>query len=140
MIKQLEDAKENLNNAKNCGQQAVDAIQSAQGNPSLLQQELGAVERKYVDLLEQLKEKQDKLEKALEQGTQIQEKLDDIEAWKADSAPSIENWEPISTDPTVAKKQLDQLEVSAFVRSRFVVVWIIGNEALTVTRITFACI
>lgn len=119
MINQLEDAKENLKNAKNCGGQAVDAILSAQGDPSLLQQEQEAVEEKYGDLLEQLKDKEAKLEKAVEQGTQIQEKLDDVEAWEAESTPFVENWEPISTDPPVAKKQLQQLEVSAFKSKSF---------------------
>lgn len=114
MINQLEDAKENLKNAKNCGGQAIDAILSAQGDPSLLKQEQEAVEQKYGDLLEQLKDKEAKLEKAVEQGTQIQEKLDDVEAWEAESSPLVENWEPISTDPRVAEKQLQQLEVSAF--------------------------
>ena len=114
MINQLEDAKENLKNAKNCGGQAIDATLSAKGDPSLLKQEQEAVEQKYGDLLEQLKDKEAKLEKAVEQGTQIQEKLDDVEAWEAESSPLVESWEPISTDPRVAEKQLQQLEVSAF--------------------------
>lgn len=61
--------------------------------------------------MEQLKDKQAKLEQAIEQGTEIQEKLDDIQAWTADNAQTVEDWEPISTDPAVAKKQLEQLEV-----------------------------
>lgn len=111
LIKQLEDSKENLNNAKNSGEQAVHAINCAQGDPSLVQEELAAVNQKYGDLLDQLKDKQAKLERAVEQGTQIQENLDDIQGWSVDSAQTVEDWEPISTDPAVAKKQLEQLEV-----------------------------
>lgn len=111
LIKQLEDAKGNLKNAKNCGEQAVDAIKVACGDASPVQQELAAVHQKYGDLLDQLKDKQAKLEQAVEQGTKIKEKLDDVQAWTADSTPTLEAWEPVSTDPTIAKKQLEQLEV-----------------------------
>ena len=107
----MEDAKENLNNAKNSGEQAIHAINCAQGDPSLVQEELAAVNQRYGDLLDQLKDKQAKMERAVEQGTQIQENLDDIQAWSVDSAQTVEDWEPISTDPAVAKKQLEQLEV-----------------------------
>ena len=111
LIQELENAKENLDNAETCGQQAIDSITAAEGDPSLVQEELAAVNQKYGTLLEQLKDKQAKLEQAVEQGTQLQEKLDDIQAWTADSAQTVEDWEPISTDPATAKKQLEQLEV-----------------------------
>ena len=114
MIQELEEAKENLENAETCGQQAADAITAAHGDPLLIEEEIPAVNQKYAALLDQLKDKQAKLEQAMEQGTQIQENLDDTQAWAADSAQAVENWEPISTDPAAAKKQLEELEVCLF--------------------------
>lgn len=103
--------KENLNKAETSGQQAVDAINALDGDPSLVQDELAAVRQKYDTLLDQLKDKQTQLEQAIEQGTQLQDKLDEIQAWTADSVEAVEDWEPISTDPVTAKKQLEQLQV-----------------------------
>lgn len=111
LIQQLEEMKENLGKAETSGQQAVDAITASNGDPSLVQEEVAAVSQKYDALLDQLKDKQTQLEQAIEQGTQLQDKLDEIEAWTADTAETVEGWEPISTDPVTAKKQLEQLQV-----------------------------
>lgn len=111
LIQQLEDVKENLGKAETSGQQAADVINTYEGDPSLVQEEVAAVSQKYNALLDQLKDKQAQLEQAIEQGTQLQDKLDEIEAWTADNTKAVEGWEPISTDPVTAKKQLEHLQV-----------------------------
>lgn len=114
MFKQLEVAKESLHNAATCGEQTGLAIEAANGDPSLVKKEIAAINQKYASLLDQLKNKQMNLEEAIEQGTEIQEKLDDIQEWTADGAKIVAVWEPVSTDSTVANKQLRQLEVCLF--------------------------
>lgn len=114
LIKQLEVAKEGLHNAETCGEQTGLAIETANGDPSLVKKEIAAINQKYASLLDQLKNKQMNLEEAIEQGTEIQEKLDDIQEWTADGAKIVVAWEPVSTDSTVAKKQLHQLQVCFF--------------------------
>lgn len=111
LIQQLEDMKENLDKAETSGQQAVDVITASNGDPSLVQEELAAVSQKYDTLLGQLKDKQAQLEQAIEQGMQVQDKLDEIQAWTADSDETVKAWEPISTDPVTAQKQLEELQV-----------------------------
>lgn len=112
LIQQLEDMKENLGKAETSGQEAVDAITASDGDPLLVQEEVASVSEKYNALLDQLKDKQAQLEQAIEQGTQLQDKLDEIEAWTADNAETVEAWQPISTDPVTANKQLEQLQVN----------------------------
>lgn len=104
--------KENLDKAETSGQQAVDVITASNGDPSLVQEELAAVSQKYDTLLGQLKDKQAQLEQAIEQGMQVQDKLDEIQAWTADSDETVKAWEPISTDLVTAQKQLEELQVS----------------------------
>ena len=114
LIKQLEVAKESLHNAESCGEQTGLTIEAANGDPSLVKKEIAAINQKYASLLDQLKNKQMNLEEAIEQGTEIKEKLDDIQEWTADGAKIVAAWEPVSTDSTVANKQLRQLEVCFF--------------------------
>jgi len=111
LIQQLEDMKENLDKAETSGQQTVDVISSSNGDPSLVQEELAAVRQKYDTLLSQLKDKQSQLEQAIDQGMQVKDKLDEIQAWTTDSDETVNAWEPISTDPATAQKQLEQLQV-----------------------------
>jgi len=111
LIQQLEDMKENLVKAETSGQQTVDVISASNGDPSLVQEELAAVSQKYDTLLGQLKDKQAQLEQAIDQGIQVRDKLDEIQAWTTDSDETVKAWEPISTDPATAQKQLEQLQV-----------------------------
>ena len=103
--------KENLDKAETSGQQTVDVISSSNGDPSLVQEELATVSQKYDTLLGQLKDKQSQLEQAIDQGMQVKDKLDEIQAWTTDSDETVNAWEPISTDPATAQKQLEQLQV-----------------------------
>lgn len=103
--------KENFDKAETSGQQTVDVISASNGDPSLVQEELAAVSQKYRALLGQLKDKQAQLEQAIDQGTQVQDKLDEMQAWTDDSDGTVKAWEPISTDPVTAQKQLEQLQV-----------------------------
>ena len=127
LIQQLEDIKEDLDKAKKSGQQAVDAITASNGDPSLVQEELAAVSQKYDTLLGQLKDKQAQLEQAIEQGMQIQDKLDEIQAWTADSDETVKDWEPISTDPVKAQKQLEQLQVCMESKLNITNLSVLGN-------------
>jgi len=111
LIQQLEDMKENWDKAETSGQQTVDVISSSNGDPSLVQEELATVSQKYDTLLGQLKDKQSQLEQAIDQGMQVKDKLDEIQAWTTDSDETVKAWEPISTDPATAQKQLEQLQV-----------------------------
>ena len=103
--------KEDLEKAETSGQQTVDAITASNGDPSLVQEELAAVSQKYDALLGQLNDKQAQLEQAIDQGMQVKDKLDEIQTWTADSDEAVKAWEPISTDPVTAQKQLEQLQV-----------------------------
>ena len=103
--------KENLEQTETSGQQTVDVISASNGDPSLVQEELAAVSLKYDALLRQLNDKQAQLEEAIDQGMQVQDKLDEIQAWTTKSDETMKSWEPISTDPVMAQKQLDQLQV-----------------------------
>ena len=89
----------------------MDVITASNGDPSQVQEELAAVSQKYDTLLSQLKDKQAQLEQAIEQGMQVQDKLDEIQAWTTDGDEAVKAWEPISTDPVTAQKQLEQLQV-----------------------------
>ena len=107
----MEDVKENLEKAQTSGQQTVDAITASNGDPSLVQEELTAVSQKYDTLLGQFNDKQAQLEQAIDQGMQVQDKLNEIQVWTADGDVTVKAWEPISTDPVTAQKQLEQLQV-----------------------------
>ena len=103
--------KNNLDRAEVSGNETVDAITTLDGDPTLIQEELEVVGVKYDSLLDQLKDKQSQLEQAIGEGLELRQKLDDIQAWTADSAETAEGWEPISTDAVTAKKQLEELQV-----------------------------
>lgn len=103
--------KENLEKAETSGQQTVDVVTASNGDPSLVQEELATVSQRYDTLLGQLNDKQAQLEQAIDQGMQVKDKLDEIQAWTAESDEAVKAWEPISTDPVTAQKQLEQLQV-----------------------------
>ena len=107
----MRDMKNNLDRADISGKETVDAITALDGDPTLVQEELEVVGVKYDSLLDQLKDKQSQLEQAIGDGLELQQKLDEIQAWTADSAETVEAWEPISTDAVTAKKQLEELQV-----------------------------
>ena len=111
LIQQLEDMKENLEKTETSGQQTVDVITASNGDPLLVQEELAAVSQKYDAVLRQLHDKQAQLEQAIDQGVRVQDKLDEIQAWTTESDEAVKSWEPISTDPVTAQKQLEQLQV-----------------------------
>lgn len=103
--------KDNLDSAETSGKETAAAITALDGDPALVQEELKAVNANYDSLMDQLKGKQSQLEQAIGQGLELQDKLDEIEAWTADSDEKAKAWEPISTDAVTAKKQLEELQV-----------------------------
>lgn len=111
LIRQLNDMKDNLDSAETSGKETAAAITALDGDPALVQEELKAVNANYDSLMDQLKGKQSQQEQVIGQGLELQDKLDEIEAWTADSAEKAEAWEPISTDAVTAKKQLEELQV-----------------------------
>lgn len=110
LIRRLKDMRDNLDSAETSGKETAEAITALDGDPTLVQEELKAVGANYDSLLAQLKDKQSQLEQAIGQGLELQEKLDEIEAWTVDSAEKVDAWEPISTDAVTAKKQLEELQ------------------------------
>lgn len=66
---------------------------------------------RYKDLRDKLKERKQELEKVVNEGAQLQDKLGAIEVWVLAKLETVESWEIVSTDPDTAKKQLDETKV-----------------------------
>lgn len=67
---------------------------------------------KYQELLDKAKAKEEELEKAVNQGGKLKNIIIEIEEWIIEIEEVVEIWEPVSTDPDTAKKQLDDVKVS----------------------------
>lgn len=84
--------KDNLDSAETSGKETAAAITALDGDPALVQEELKAVNANHDSLMDQLKDKQSQLEQAIGQGLELQDKLDEIEAWTAVLRVIKRNW------------------------------------------------
>ncbi|EDO29908.1 predicted protein [Nematostella vectensis] len=104
---ELEGAKDKLNSLNDAERVLEDALTSVSGDPSTVQEELAAVTQKYHDLLNIANAREEELEKAVSQGGKLRDMLHKVEVWIEVTEEIVEVWEPVKTDPDVARKQLD---------------------------------
>ena len=101
-----------MNKLNDSGQKAADAVTAVSGDPSPVQDELAAVNDRYESLKKKAKDREQELEKAVNEGAQLQDALGAIEVWVLVTLETVESWDIMSTDPDTAKKQLGETEVS----------------------------
>ena len=86
-------------------------LSACAGDPAIVQEELSVVKHKYDTDLDNLKNRETQLDKVLRSGLHLQEEITEIQSWIAESTETMEAWQPVSTDPDTANKQLQELKV-----------------------------
>ena len=107
----LEAGQDDVNNLNKSGEMAINAVSAVLGDPSPVQEELAALNTKYNALKQRLGDRELELEKAVNDGAQLQDTLGAISVWVVATLEAVDSWETISTDPDTAKKQLEETEV-----------------------------
>ena len=111
MKDKLEEAKDQLDALQDAESKAADTVNSAGGDPSPIDKELQDVKKRYEDLLARAAAREDDLHNAVDQGGKLKDIIIEIEEWIVITEEIVEFWEPVSTDPDTAKKQLDDVKV-----------------------------
>ena len=76
-----------------------------------LRQEVCNIPKQYEDLKEKLEDQKRKLEKLLLNADSFETEIREIELWINEASQNTSAQEPISANPTVVLKRLEQIEV-----------------------------
>lgn len=112
LLSSLRAAEPDVNNLKESGDKLTSAMDPKSADVPRVNQEVDAVSRRYNDLLENLNNEKDQLEKETEKALKFQDALHNLEEWLPRIEEAAASQEPISSDPEVVKQQLQQAEVS----------------------------
>lgn len=112
-----------MKQAVKVGQNLVLNADSSSPEVSSLRQEVKETPDRYADLKNQLTEQQAQLERIIQDSSTFQQQIRELELWVTEVSESTAMQEPISTNPKVVNKRLEQTEV--------------GSEELHVTAIRF---
>lgn len=102
-----------MKQAMKLGQNLVQNADSSSPEVSSLRQEVKEIPDKYADLKNQLTEQQAQLERIIQDSSEFQLQIRELELWVTEVSESTAMQEPISTNPKVVNKRLEQTEVSA---------------------------
>lgn len=112
LLSSLRAAEPDVNDLKEAGDKLTSAMDPKSADVPRVNQEVDAVTRRYNDLLENLNNEKDQLEKETEKALKFQDALHNLEEWLPRVEEAVAAQEPISSDPEVVKQQLQQAEVS----------------------------
>lgn len=112
LLSSLRAAEPDVNDLKEAGDKLTSAMDPKSADVPRVNQEVDAVSRRYNDLLENLNNEKDQLEKETEKALKFQDALHNLEEWLPRIEEAAAAQEPISSDPEVVKQQLQQAEVS----------------------------
>lgn len=102
-----------MKQAQRLGQNLVLNSDSASPEVSSLKQEVREIPEKYADLKNQLTEQQEQLERIIQDSSVFQKQIRELELWVTEVSESTAMQEPISTNPKVVHKRLEQTEVNS---------------------------
>ena len=111
LLSSLKAAEPDVNDLKEAGDKLTSAMDPKSAEIPRVNQEVDAVTRRYNDLLENLNNEKDQLEKETEKALKFQDALHNLEEWLPRVEETVAAQEPISSDPEVVKLQLQQAEV-----------------------------
>ena len=112
LLSSLRAAEPDVNDLKEAGDKLTSAMDPKSAEVPRVNQEVEAVTRRYNQLLENLNNEKDQLEKESEKALKFQDALHNLEEWLPRMEEAVAAQEPISSDPEVVKQQLQQAEVS----------------------------
>lgn len=112
LLSSLRAAEPDVNDLKESGDKLTSAMDPKSADVPRVNQEVDAVSRRCNDLLENLNNEKDQLEKETEKALKFQDALHNLEEWLPRIEEAAASQEPISSDPEVVKQQLQQAEVS----------------------------
>ena len=101
-----------MKQAVKLGQNLMMSADSESPDVPSLRKEVAQLPEKYSDLKARLQEQEAALEKIARDASLFNKEMDELEAWVTDAAQSTAVQDPISTNPTVVNKQLEETEVS----------------------------
>ena len=101
-----------MKQAQKVGQNLVLNADSASPEVSTLKQEVREIPERYADLKKQLTEQQAQLERIIQDSSVFQQQIRELELWVTEVSKSTAMQEPISTNPKVVHKRLEQTEVN----------------------------
>ena len=112
LLSSLRAAEPDVNDLKEAADKLTSAMDPKSPEAPRVNQEVDAVTRRYNQLLENLNNEKDQLEKETEKALKFQDALHNLEEWLPSVEEAVAAQEPISSDPEVVKQQLQQAEVS----------------------------
>ena len=112
LLSSLSAAEPDINDLKEAGDKLTSAMDPKSAEVPRVNQEVEAVARRYNQLLENLSNEKDQLEKETEKALKFQDAVHNLEEWLPRVEEAVAAQEPISSDPEVVKQQLQQAEVS----------------------------
>ena len=112
LLSSLRAAEPDINDLKEAGDKLTSAMDPKSAEVPRVNQEVEAVARRYNQLLENLSNEKDQLEKETEKALKFQDAVHNLEEWLPRVEEAVAAQEPISSDPEVVKQQLQQAEVS----------------------------
>ena len=112
LLSSLRAAEPDIKDLKEAGDKLTSAMDPKSAEVPRVNQEVEAVARRYNQLLENLSNEKDQLEKETEKALKFQDAVHNLEEWLPRVEEAMAAQEPISSDPEVVKQQLQQAEVS----------------------------
>lgn len=100
-----------MKQAMKVGQNLVLNVDSSSPEVSSLRQEVKEIPDRYAELKNQLTEQQAQLERIIQDSSVFQQQIRELELWVTEVSESTAMQEPISTNPKVVNKRLEQTEV-----------------------------
>ena len=108
----MDTREADMKQAMKLGQNLVLNADSSAPEVSSLRQEVKEIPDRFADLKNQLTEQQAQLERIIQDRSVFQQQIGELELWVTEVSESTAMQEPISTNPKVVHKRLEQTEVS----------------------------
>ena len=113
LLSSLESHDPDVKQACRLGQNLLQTVDSQSPDVPELRQEVHSIPEQYADLKAQLAEQKRQLEKLILNANMFQTEIRELELWINEASQNTSVQEPISTNPAVVRRRLEQIEVTA---------------------------
>lgn len=115
----LQSLKDNLGNKQadldkvnQCSENLLQRVPDDSDDHTVVRGKVSELSSKYADLNDRLRAKEEQLEEEVNKVKEFNDMVNDLDNWLCDAKDKLAEVGPISTDPDVVKKQIEQIKVS----------------------------
>jgi len=113
----LGDKQSDLDKVNQSSAALLQHVPEDSGDHQVVRVKVDELSSRYADLHDKLRAKEEALEEEVGKVKEFNDKGKEIDDWLSEAKDKLNDVGPISTDPDAVEKQLEQIEVSLFLKN-----------------------